>query len=132
MIAGSPTGFFDSVGEPICFDGYLKIPCDANLDLHGNYAVYQVESRGTVPAVSYRYSETGIKLPKGMTGQLLTEFYDAHIIMTVSSDKISSLRPESRIEVIPFIKGENTYHALYAAAEQEKQRRRESRRRGSQ
>lgn len=126
---GKATGFRDSFGEPILFGGYVKIPCDINHDLHGSYAIFQVESRGTVPVVSYRYSERGLVLPRGMTGQPLPAYYDPGELMASPATDMPALRPMSSVTVIPTSDGDDNYSRLKRHADAEKQWRRESRQR---
>lgn len=95
---GFPTGLCDSMGTEIKVGDKVKINVDCNVDLHGEWAIYEIKLRGIVPVISYLVSEKGQILPVGYTGRPLSDLYDQKIFLWV--DDLKRLRPVDEDVVI--------------------------------
>lgn len=92
------TGFFDSEGGLIKFGNRVRLPIDANTDIHGHFAVYKLIHKGCAPFVSYLYSEKGQVLPVGMTGCMLTDLYDSQDFGKFKD--MAAIRPNEELLII--------------------------------
>lgn len=91
------TGLCDSTGREICIGDKVKIECDMNKELHGEYSIYRIEQKGIIPFLIYEKSQNGQIAPDGYMGCLLTDYYDSKLLFTVCD--ISRLTPTGHIVV---------------------------------
>lgn len=89
---GTPTGCYDTDGVEFKIGDLIRQDVVCNNELHGSWALYQIELRGIVPVYVYVQSERGPILPPGYLGQPLSCLYDGKMFM-FSNDR-KSLRPE--------------------------------------
>ena len=86
-----PTGLRDSEGVMIHVGQTVRQKGTCNTDMHGNWALYKIITRGMVPVMSYLYSENGDVLPEGYLACLLSDKYDRKIFLFATD--LDNMRP---------------------------------------
>jgi hypothetical protein len=117
---GTPTGLHDSACEMISIGSYVKVPCEDEQGVHGAFAVYQVEARGAIPVLSYRFSEKGIVLPSGWSGCPLSDFYDTEQLVC---GELDDLVPEEHLRTLPTWDAKKEYNIFLNAEKEAKKER---------
>lgn len=98
LVQSNETGLHDSDGNMIHIGDHVRKPCEINTELHGTWSEYEITQRGIVPVLMYVKSEKGQILPRGYTGQPLSDQYDRKNFMFVTD--ISTLRPTGLMRVV--------------------------------
>src|ERR1035437_5576560 len=88
---GTDTGLRDSNGVTIHVGDYVQRQVTGNVEIHGEWTIQLVETRGIVPILSYVKSEKGPILPEGYTAGLLSHLYDQDMLVFIND--VTTLRP---------------------------------------
>ena len=98
MLNPPSIGLCDSEGKEFYVGDFFKIPTEINQEVHGDWALFEIRQQGLTPIASYYCSQTGQALPKGMTGQPMSQYYNPKLFC-FANDSIA-LRPTDRLERI--------------------------------
>ena len=89
------TRLCDSNGNVLYSGDKIKRPTNCNQEVHGDWTVCEIVLQGSVPVLSYLYSEKGKILPEGTTRSFLSDEYDQKLLLWATD--ISKLRPTNTL-----------------------------------
>jgi len=92
------TGLCDTNGRMICIGDRVRLPVTYNKEVHGEWAIYEVALRATIPILLYLRSEKGEVLPGGYMATRLSDSY--HSKMFLFATDITKLRPMDDLVVV--------------------------------
>lgn len=95
---GLPTGFVDSNNAMICVGDIVKAEATCNKTIHGDWANWAVELRGTIPVLVYMGSEKPTKLAPGSLMRYLTDSYDSEAVFFKTD--LRKAMPIHHIEIV--------------------------------
>ena len=91
------TGLRDANGRVIQVGDLIRRPVTGNKDVHGEWSIYRVKLRGTVPGLFYVRSQTSQVFPEDYTGCCLSDLYESKALLFYVN--FDDLRPTEAIVV---------------------------------